>query len=347
MELSLEAPAPPGEKGAIKRVVAVVEALMRAHYAAAEPMLRGQHPKMHGCAAAELIVGGDVPTDLRHGIFAKPRTFRAWVRFSASAMVPRPDYQRDAHGVAIQVCGVGGRKILKGETLGTTQDFVLVNNDVFFCRDAFEYADFAETLAAGIGNGKLKTVARTTAFFLGTNRQTFRPRELRNLVRVTTHKVTNPLDVRYWSQTPFRLGDRAVKYSLRPCPGPEVEGPAESSDRRLGEALERTLRHREATFELMVQRQVGPHRMPVDDPTVRWKESASPFQKVATLRLPVQDCSSQERRNHGERLVCTPWHSLPEQRPLGGINRVRREVYVASARLRAERNGFASLASAS
>jgi hypothetical protein len=75
--------------------------------------------------------------------------------------------------------------------------------------------------------------------------------------------------------------------------------------------------------------------MPVEDPTVRWAESASPFQKVATLRIPVQDCSPQQRRNHGERLVFTPWHALEEHRPLGGINRVRKAVYLASSRLRA------------
>jgi hypothetical protein len=331
---------PRGEEQAIDRVLAVVEQLMMEDARSSRPVPRAQHPKMHGCAEAELVVGDDVPSDLQVGIFARPQTYKAWVRFSASAIHPKPDWKRDAHGVAIKVLGVPGRKILAGEERGTTQDFLFVNDDVFFCRDALEYADFAETVAENARAGRLKTMARTTAFFLGTNRQTFRPRELLNLARVMNHKVDNPLDVRYWTQTPFRLGDRAVKYSLTPCPGADVEGHARSSAERLAEALARTLRYREASFELMVQRQVDDRSMPVENPTVSWKESASPFQTVATLRIPVQDCSAQQRINHGDRLSFTPWHSLPQHAPLGGINRVRRAVYVKSAQLRAHRNGF-------
>jgi len=35
-----------------------------------------------------------------------------------------------------------------------------------------------------------------------------------------------------------------------------------------------------------------------------------------------------------ENLTYTPWHALPEHRPLGGINRVRRAVYESLAELR-------------
>lgn len=34
-----------------------------------------------------------------------------------------------------------------------------------------------------------------------------------------------------------------------------------------------------------------------------------------------------------------PWHCIAAHRPLGAIQRVRRAVYAASARFRAERNG--------
>lgn len=37
-------------------------------------------------------------------------------------------------------------------------------------------------------------------------------------------------------------------------------------------------------------------------------------------------------------LAFNPWRALPEHRPLGGINRVRREVYVALSAMRHDLN---------
>jgi hypothetical protein len=48
---------------------------------------------------------------------------------------------------------------------------------------------------------------------------------------------------------------------------------------------------------------------------------------VATIRIPAQDFTTEAMKDFAENLSCTPWHSLPEHRPLGGINRVRRTVY--------------------
>jgi hypothetical protein len=58
---------------------------------------------------------------------------------------------------------------------------------------------------------------------------------------------------------------------------------------------------------------------------VDWK---SPQQVVlATITIPPQDFLSETHRAFGERLAFSPWHSLPEHRPLGSINHARRDVY--------------------
>jgi hypothetical protein len=67
--------------------------------------------------------------------------------------------------------------------------------------------------------------------------------------------------------------------------------------------------------------------MPIEDPGKEWSEAASPFRKVATLRIFRQDFDSAKQREFGENLSYTPWHALPEHRPLGGINRARKIVY--------------------
>jgi hypothetical protein len=40
-----------------------------------------------------------------------------------------------------------------------------------------------------------------------------------------------------------------------------------------------------------------------------------------------------------ENLAFNPWRSLPEHRPLGGINRVRKDLYQELAKFRHQRNG--------
>ena len=56
--------------------------------------------------------------------------------------------------------------------------------------------------------------------------------------------------------------------------------------------------------------------------------------EVATIRIPRQTFDGAARQAFCENLSFTPWHSLPEHRPLGGINRVRRAVYLAVSTLR-------------
>ena len=44
--------------------------------------------------------------------------------------------------------------------------------------------------------------------------------------------------------------------------------------------------------------------------------------------IPSQDVGSSNRDWFCENLSYNPWHSLPEHKPLGLINRVRKQVYV-------------------
>src|SRR5690242_10736713 len=72
--------------------------------------LRGQHPKPHGCVQAQFEVLGDIPDQLKVGLFAKPARYTAYIRFSNGKS--EDDTQPDVHGMAIKLTGVPGRKIL-------------------------------------------------------------------------------------------------------------------------------------------------------------------------------------------------------------------------------------------
>ncbi|MEZ6094542.1 MAG: hypothetical protein R3C03_09950 [Pirellulaceae bacterium] len=71
--------------------------------------------------------------------------------------------------------------------------------------------------------------------------------------------------------------------------------------------------------------------MPIEDATVNWPESESPFRTVARLSLPQQEIANRRFEPEYTDLAFNVWHALTDHRPLGGINRVRREVYPISA----------------
>jgi hypothetical protein len=89
----------------------------------------------------------------------------------------------------------------------------------------------------------------------------------------------------------------------------------------------------------MVQFQTDPVKMPVEDPSIEWDEAVSPFVTVATLKIPKQTFDSEPQMAYCEALSFTPWHSLPEHQPIGGINRIRKVVYERASTLRHTANG--------
>ena len=159
--------------------------------------------------------------------------------------------------------------------------------------------------------------------------------EKRKALKALMQQPTCHLDIPYWSATPYLFGDgRAVKYRMRP-PLHQQRSPAPTGTASyLTDALRTRLAAGEAVFELAVQLQADPERMPIEDASVEWQEDASPFQTVATLRIPAQRFDSEEQAASCEAMRFSPWHALVPHRPLGGMNRARRAIYDALAAFR-------------
>jgi len=126
-----------------------------------------------------------------------------------------------------------------------------------------------------------------------------------------------------------------VKYSLVPRfdgAAPPDE-PKSRPDDYLSQALAHYLSTQEAVFEFRVQLQTDPVAMPVEDVSVEWDEAVSTPIPVATLTIAVQDIDAPAGRALAaecEAMAFSPWNALAEHRPMGGINRLRRAVYLAS-----------------
>ena len=91
-------------------------------------------------------------------------------------------------------------------------------------------------------------------------------------------------------------------------------------------------------FDFMVQMQTHPYKTPIENALVPWDEEISPFRKVATIWIPKQRFDSPEQLEFCDNLSFTPWHCLPEHRPLGSVSRVRRIVYAEISKFRHREN---------
>lgn len=350
MTTSQPSPPAPAEEtipsGEAREIQAITDISLAILDTARRPVRRGQHPKHHGCVRGEFTVAADVPPDLRHGLFAQPRSYPAWVRFSNGSQ--DDDARGDIHGMAIKLMDVDGPKLLEGAEQQRTHDFVLMDHPIFFSSDARSNRGLGEAIERSFKPSLLKSLLfwirdereRRSAyiavshFVLG-----FRFRELRALRAAVSKKPASPLTITYWSATPYRLGPLAVKYSARPHPSP-VPAPTDfTSPDRLRAAMKAHLATAGAQFDFLVQVRTDAQSMPIEDAAVEWSEATSPFRKVATLVVPPQSFDSPEQMQFCENLSNTPWHCLPEHRPLGGINRVRKAVYEVLSAKRHELNG--------
>lgn len=286
-------------------------------------MRRDAHPKMHGVVKAEFTVEPNLPPELRVGVFAQPLTYPAWIRFSNQNGTIQADSARDIRGMAIKLMGVPGAKLLEHEQDAATQDFIVISTNVFVTKDVQE---FDGLIKAFTGSLLAKLVFLLTHW-----------RVVWNLI-LSMKKFANPLQIRYFSTTPYLLGAQAVKYSAIPVVEVPDTIPANPSDDYLRAAMVAQLAKGDAYFDFAVQFQTNADSMPIEDPGVAWSEAVSPFRKVARIRILQQDFDSEEQREFGENLSFTPWHSLPEHRPLGGINRARKVVYRAISIFRHEKN---------
>ena len=250
------------------------------------------------------------------------------IRFS-NAFSP-DDRLPDGHGIAIKLFGVPGEKLLDDERDAPTQDFLLADIPVFFVANAQRFLVFmrdqAKLEAQGISPEDVMPKLAETC-----------PHEVEIMSKLLRPGDVSPLASEYWSCVPYALGQGAVKYHVKPASS-NLNGQSDTdSVDFLHHALVEHLifEQKPAQFDFFVQRQLNPETMPIEDATVEWD---SAFEKVAKFSIPPQRFDSQEHRTSCENLSFTPWHALSDHRPLGGLNRARRAVYLASQELRHREN---------
>ena len=289
---------------------------------------RGGNTKTQGIVRAEFIVHEGLAPELRHGIFAEPRTYRAWVRFSGPGPYVTPDIDDVGFmSISIKLMGVPGPKLMDEEQF--TQDLFGVSTPTFVTPDTRANAHLQ------------KWSVKNAAVFHFLNLR--HPHILDGIMQgLWTKTQSSPFEASYFSCVPYLLGEgQAMEYSVWPktkkkTPIPRL--PLRPPDDYLRQAMVAALDAGDVELDFRIQLQTDPHLMPIENAAVLWPERLSPRVSVATLRIPRQKFDSPAQMAFARRLSYNPWHCIPEHRPLGNQSRARRRMYWELSKLRHDMN---------
>jgi hypothetical protein len=182
-----------------------------------------------------------------------------------------------------------------------TQDYVFQSSPSFFARDV---------------SGFLRSLSSGRAFY--------------------THDYASagPLGTEYFTVTASKLGDAAVKYRLSPADC-RTGKPDPGGDQPLG----KTLARRKACFSFEVQEWKNEMETPIEDAAIAWN---TPFARIGWVILEKASDASFKRNSQAcEKMSFNPWHAIIDHPPMGGIARLQKEAYRASARIRRKMNNWA------
>ena len=317
----------PDEEAHLSDIIATMRNQMRKLWQPGD-FQRAGNTKTHGIVRGEVIIREDFPEHMRRGIFALPRTYQAWVRFSG----PGPYITSDIDDVgfmsmSIKLMGVPGPKLLDDEKF--TQDMFGVSTPTFVTPDTK-------------ANSQLQHWSYKNAqifYFLN-----FASPHVLDLVMQSLWIKTqsSPLESAYFSCVPYLLGEgQAMQYSLWPRLKTRTRVPRlplRPPDNYLREAMVATLGRQDVEFDILLQVQTDPYLMPIENNAVLWPTRLSPRVPAAVLRIPKQTFDSPEQLAFARILSYNPWHCIPEHRPLGNQSRARLRLYKELSTLRQSMN---------
>ena len=324
---------PKKEAQEIRELTRLTDTLLDKRYTQkGKDVLRGVHPKSHGCLRAVFEIRHDIPESLRTGLFATPgKRYKAWVRFSNAAIKVAHDLgtadpaqqQNGSRGMAIKVLGVSGRVIQKDEG-AANQDFLMINTPSFAFVDSSQYLLLNKVLEQTNDNEQL-AVGAVLQPILDPNSKAS-PAEKQRAAKtggviqlIQSKAVENPMEVSYFGAAPFLYGaDRVMRFAAVPWGGePPQKVPAKAGPNYLRRAVKQRVRQREDIgFDFRVQvRGKNEKNLQIEDATAIWDEAKTPFVTVARSDHPgaagppgTRQCAS--RTTQGTALRKNGLHAL-------------------------------------
>jgi hypothetical protein len=303
---------------------------------------RAVHAKGQALLQAAFKVHESLPAEFAHGLFAAAGLHQAIVRFSSPPAEQLPDSVSTPRALAIKVLGVQGAR-LPESFAGSSQDFLMVNGPTFSAPTPAKFVGPVKLLASTTEKmPRTKEVISTTLRGTGAALQAIGvpSDKLKGLGGEPQH---HPLGETYFSQVPFLLGPHIAKFSLKPTSSALKaleDAPISNGTDAQREAINdlTSALGADLTWDFRVQLCRDLDRMPIEDASVPWPEDVSPWITVATLYVAPQRAWSDDAAQQERSMAFSPWNALAEHRPLGGVNRARREVMPVSRDFRSRFN---------
>lgn len=344
---------PDGEAAQIENIVQLTAQRMRMQYTGERSVLRGVHPKDHGCVTAKFEVSETLPGKYTVGVFQPGATYDAFIRFSNADVAVRDDSALDesgkrthgSRGMAIKLMGVKGKSLLPLHG-ALTQDFVMINQPAFAFANVEDYELLSQVLVDHFGKPNAASNFFTSRFTTGTTEQKLRAqRSLQIVQRIQANELigdtgaffkppASAADNPYFSAAPFLFGDdRVMKFRASPV-ARSLDPPNVDDPNYLRTALIKRLKKESIEFDFGIQVR-EPDQLDlesdIENASTEWADT---YVSVARITIPMQEFDSPQQRLKCEELFFTPWHGVTEHRALGGINRLRRAVYLESGKHR-------------
>ncbi|MFH1870240.1 MAG: catalase [Pseudomonadota bacterium] len=301
---------------AYARDFAQIQARKSARFGTGRTLHRKQLLGLQGSFA----VLADLPGHARHGLFAAPRSYPAWVRLSNGGTDVQADRKPDVRGFAIKIRDVSGPAAL-GSGATDSQDFLLINHPAFAFAGADEFVGLVKNLSKGPGALLGYLVSRYG--FLGALGM------MKRFAQTFNKPFSGFATAPFYSAAPIACGPYAARVRLLPAgseatPGAEADWAQDFLARLARGPLQ---------FRLQLQFFVDEARTPIEDASVDWPEDVASYVTVGVLTLPPQDAlaaDGQARAAAIEAAAFDPWAALMAHRPLGEVMRARKVVYFES-----------------
>lgn len=337
----LESP-PPDEQQLIDKIKASLRENNERAFDKYKHGIRDAHAKSHGILRGEMTALPNLPEHLRQGIFAAPKTYPVIARLSTTSGSLRSDQVRGVRGLGLKVLEADGDRLIEdGET---TQDFVFVTEPRFPFKDALEYSKKGMRSAKALSRLPDIGMMGFSLILRGGQRVSrLFGRELPFELSLFAKPNTLTLGETFYTAAPIQYGKYVAKLSVSPL----SESVTALEGKTVGrghdahtEAVVDFFKNNTAEYLVSAQLLTNTATMPIENATTDWSTDESPYQPVAKITYPIQHAYSDARKVYGDDVLeFNSWRAIAAHRPLGSINRLKKDVYLSSSVYRHDKNG--------
>lgn len=287
---------------------------------------RALHRKQVLGVRATLEVPSGLPEHARHGLFADPGRWDAWVRLSNGGADRASDRKPDVRGFAIQAQGVKGPSAL-GQGITTVQSFLLINQPAFAFPRSGEFVDLVMQSTKG-PKALILYLFKRYGWWGGLQK-------IRRFAKTFGKPFSGFATETFYSAAPIACGPYAARVRLVPTGQQAAKAKQAGTNKKVDWSADfkQHLSQGALRFDVQLQFFVDEARTPIEDASVDWPQAVSPYVTVAQLTVPMQDADSpvgQDLSAQIEAAAIDPWAALMAHRPLGEVMRARQAVYYQS-----------------